>query len=153
MITQNSKSSEESLKEKTFKMIQIFLCLYMPIRFLVEKYFCLLLRRMLKAMRTRNVKQKATTVLVLENCPSLMTQSQAEKRKIREIQSNIVFSKRHIKLRQVKDPFLARFLKNNLILIYHFQKLLQVLLYLILQKDNANVEKLIKIDNTLRLNN
>ena len=50
-------------------------------------------------------------VLVLENCPSLITYSQVEKRRILEILSNMVLSSRNIKLSVVKEFLFARFLK------------------------------------------
>ena len=51
------------------------------------------------------------TVLVLENCPSLITYSQVEKRRILEILSNMVLSSKNVKLSVVKEFFFARFLK------------------------------------------
>ena len=51
-------------------------------------------------------------VLVLENCPSLITYSQVEKRKILEMLSNMVLSSKNVKLSVVKEFFFARFLKN-----------------------------------------
>ena len=52
------------------------------------------------------------TVLVLENCPSLITYSQVEKRKILEMLSNIILSSKNVKLRKAKEFFFARFLKS-----------------------------------------
>ena len=50
-------------------------------------------------------------VLMLENCPSLITYNQVEKRRILEMQSNTVFISKNIKLSVVKEFFFARFLK------------------------------------------
>ena len=52
------------------------------------------------------------TVLVLENCPSLITYSQVENRRIRAMLSNMVLSSKNVKLSVVKEFFFARFLKN-----------------------------------------
>ena len=52
------------------------------------------------------------TVLVLENCPSLITYSQVEKSRILEMLSNMVLRSRNVKLSVVKEFFFARFLKN-----------------------------------------
>ena len=56
------------------------------------------------------------TVLVLENCPSLITYSQVEKRRIREMLSNHVFSSKNVKLSVVKEFFFARFLQKIFVL-------------------------------------
>ena len=53
------------------------------------------------------------TVLVLENCPSLITYSQLEKRSILEMLSNMVLSSNNVKLSVVKEFFFARFLKKS----------------------------------------
>ena len=52
------------------------------------------------------------TVFVLENCPSLITYSQVEKSRIREMLSNMVLSSKNVRLSVVKEFFFARFLKN-----------------------------------------
>ena len=52
------------------------------------------------------------TVLELENCPSFITYSQVEKRRILEMLSNIVLSSKNVKLRLVNEFFLALFLIN-----------------------------------------
>ena len=62
--------------------------------------------------------------MVLENCPSLITYSQVEKRRILEMLSNMVLSSKNVKLSVVKEFFFARFLtflnaKKGL-LIYFF---------------------------------
>ena len=55
------------------------------------------------------------TVLVLENCPSLITYSQVEKRRILEMLSNIVLRSKNVKLSVVREFFFARFLINDIL--------------------------------------
>ena len=50
------------------------------------------------------------TVLELENCPSFITYSQVEKRRILEMLSNMVLSSKNVKLSKVREFFFARFL-------------------------------------------
>ena len=59
------------------------------------------------------------TVLVLENCPSLITYSQVENRRILEILSNRVLSSKNVRLSVVNKFFFARFLDKHLVLQFH----------------------------------
>ena len=119
----------------------------LPIQVLaVVKSFCLL-NIVLKIIRTIKVEQQAMRVLMLENCPSLITYNQVEKRRILEMQSNMVFISKNIKLSVVKEFFFARFLKT---IQFHLSFIFKT--YLITQKAQANEAKLNTMENIFQLN-
>ena len=47
-----------------------------------------------------------------ENCPSFTTNMKMENMRMRDVQSKIVFRSRNTRLREVREPFFARFLKK-----------------------------------------
>ena len=52
------------------------------------------------------------TVMKVENCPSFTTNMKMENMKMRDVQSRMVLSSRNTRLREVREPFFARFLKK-----------------------------------------
>ena len=53
----------------------------------------------------------------VENCPSFTTNMKLANMRMRDVQSKMVFRSRNTRLREVREPFFARFLKYNCFVI------------------------------------